>query len=289
MENASSTCLPVLDEWCALHCGRTDLVADRGACKPYAISEHDAPTSCGLFGGHPVHSNLRQILRNCMTNQDKVRRPDPYTCNLSMPTVAEGAGLVARVHMSFAFIVRDGGEFLERNLWCLADLGASFARWRLFYVENDSEDDTRRLLDSFAARFPPGQVVGEQLDGISAKSSAFLCPAARKAMNCEERSSLLATLRERLLARVLRSRPSPADSASQAGAVLLMLDIDFVAFSKPLYLRAFALAHQHRAAAFFASSVFKNSRSVLAPCTYSVCNTPQHTALHSAPGACIWE
>ena len=166
-------------------------------------------------------------------------------------------------------------------MWALADLGGAFADWRLFYVENDSTDDTRRLLASFARRFP-GRIFGESLDGFSPSPSAFLCPPRFKAMNCLERTALLAVLRQRLLGLVLSaSWPALGVGAGGGGGggagetaharglpssdVMLMLDVDFVSFSKPNYLRAFASASRHRAAGFFASSVYKDKWGGLQP------------------------
>ena len=98
--------------------------------------------------------------------------------------------------------MRDAAEYIERNLWALAHLGSNFAAWRLYYLENDSTDDTRRLLDGFRNKFPM-HVAGLMMDGASTQPSAFLCPPIFSKLNCLERTGLLAALRQRLLTFVL--------------------------------------------------------------------------------------
>lgn len=284
-------CVEQLDEWCAHHCGRTDLIAsdNNTQCRPYAFgAAPDLPlplkVDCGLLGGKPTRTNLRLALQNCKdasaTNAlHASSHADMFMCKSSAAdddespsaSLAKAEQVAAHVKINFAFLVRDGAEYLERNLNCLADLGTSFATWTIYYVENDSADDTRRLLDSFGHRFPR-RIFGEQLNGVSAQPSAFLCPPFRKHMNCQARGSLLATLRERLLRLVLASTAQiepravtrSASASRRAETVLLMLDIDFVAFSRAAYLRAFATAQRLRAAAFFGSSVFKSAGGSLA-------------------------
>ena len=295
----STLCAPVLDEWCAHQCGRTDLVAIGSCCSVIGQSPPACLKGCAMRTkqwGWPAERSLLREKRQCraevdpplndsVTGGDAARFRRLFLCskNDEPPRLSAGEHTAARHRISFAFIVRDGGEFLERNLWALADLGGAFADWRLFYLENDSTDDTRRLLTSFARRFS-GRIFGESLDGFSPSPSAFLCPPRFDAMNCLERTALLAALRQRLLGLVL-SASWPALGVRVGGGggagggagetvralglpssdVMLMLDVDFVSFSKPNYLRAFASAARHRAAGFFASSVYKDRWGGLQP------------------------
>lgn len=280
-----SFCAPVLDEWCAHQCGRTDLVAsgarlgDRPCC---SVSRRKGPPVCFAAcplrtrqWGWPAERSLLREQQQCssmadpplnttVTGGDAARFREIFLCKDEAPSFRAGERAAARHRISFAFIVRDGGEFLDRNMWALADLGHAFADWRLYYVENDSRDGTRRILASFARRFP-GRVTGESLDGFSPSPSAFLCPPRANAMNCLERTALLAALRQRLL-RLVLARGFGSTRPSSASDVLLMCDIDFVSFSRPNYLRAFAKAVHYRAAAFFASSVYKDRWGILQPC-----------------------
>lgn len=292
MADRSTFCAPVLDEWCAHQCGRIDLVANGPCCSIRGQSPPACLKSCPMrtkrVGWPAERSLLREKLQcraavdpplnDTVTSGDAAKFQRLFLCSSDdePARVSAGERAAKRHRISFAFIVRDGGEFLDRNLFALANLGGSFADWRLFYLENDSTDDTRRLLTSFGRRFP-GRVSGESLDGYSLSPSAFLCAPRTNAMNCLERTALLAALRQRLLGLVLGAPSWPAPGGRGEGRgethsigsepydVLLMLDIDFVSFSMPNYLRAFASAARNRAAGFFASSVYKDRWGVLQP------------------------
>ena len=135
-------------------------------------------------------------------------------------------------------LVRNAATYLQRNVdLVLSQLAESCIDWRLFYVENDSSDRTREILDTLSKR--DGRVQGEQLhcvQGAEPSSWTSSVPHAHTRrwgggslglcggtglMNCNARTLFIGMLRERLLRRAL---------AWQAAELLVMIDIDFVCF-----------------------------------------------------------
>jgi hypothetical protein len=74
--------------------------------------------------------------------------------SLNAPPGPPVAGPLERA-LASCFLVRDGEAYLRRNVLALQDaLAASVDQLRFFYVENDSSDSTRQILDDLASRMP---------------------------------------------------------------------------------------------------------------------------------------
>jgi hypothetical protein len=102
--------------------------------------------------------------------------------------------------LAIGIMVRNAGAFLLDNFKELhAGILSRSVDWRVFYVENDSCDDTREILHSLEALYP-GKVVGDQL-ALRKVDSVHMCP--RRYSNCPTRIRMLAWLRQRVLDRAL--------------------------------------------------------------------------------------
>lgn len=121
---------------------------------------------------------------------------------------------------AFSFMAKDAEAYLERNLAAVEDrLLSRCSDWRLYYIENDSQDRTRFILNQFSRKHRE-RVIGEHLV-ISESSSTRLC--ARAEPNCKARVELLGKFRSRLLQKALE----------WSEAVLyVVLDLDFAAFDE---------------------------------------------------------
>ena len=260
-------CTPALDDFCATHCGLSSAVARSSStnkellgCVPFD-EPGSKPERCEFYKATRTshHHSLKRELERCEFYANNQSSSSHVLCAEDPLTLDAAQAVASRSRLAIAFLVRDAAEYIERNLWALAHLGSNFAAWRLYYLENDSTDDTRRLLDGFRNKFPM-HVAGVMMDGASTQPSAFLCPPIFSKLNCLERTGLLAALRQRLLTFVLHD-PTHGVVAAHGWRgkddAILMLDIDFVIFSAANYLRSFAMARQHSAAAVFASSTYK--------------------------------
>ena len=172
------------------------------------------------------------------------------------PLASEEAERVAAAsRVAFTFLVRDGERYLSRNLKALFELGRTFREFRIFYVENDSKDSTRSVLRAFSER-DHGVMTGKLLNNLSAHSYS-LCPREELGqINCRNRTSLLANLRQRVLSMALQW---PAWDA------VTMIDIDFACFSASEYMRTFALGLHLNASAVFSNSMYPNKQGHLMP------------------------
>ena len=167
----------------------------------------------------------------------------------SPPRLDAAMRLTDSMSVAFGFIVRDGGIYLEPNTLRLLALGERYFRTsRLFYVENDSSDDTREVLRRLQRR-EPGRIEGVMLDNASQVHSLALCPPTIRAMNCARRLVLLASLRQRLIAMALDWH---------GWDVLVQVDIDFVDFVESDFVSMVALGHTLNASAIFGTSVKVN-------------------------------
>lgn len=125
------------------------------------------------------------------------------------------------------FLVRDGYAYLKGNLNALCGVLRMFRDYRIEYVENDSSDGTRTLLRDAAV--VDTRVSGIMLDNVSHVVSSELCNFYEP--NCATRVNLMATLRQRLLTRML----------AWESDFTLMLDFDFVRFSYNDFWTLFAI------------------------------------------------
>ena len=157
--------------------------------------------------------------------------------------------LVGSSSIAFTMLLRDAQAFVERNLRAIMNIGEAFARYWIFYTENDSRDDTKRILANFT-RMHPDIFRGEMRDGVSATSSVQVCESELRGRNCAKRIELLSTLRQRVFR-----------MAMQQGGwnAIVMLDVDFLYVNRDEFLQAFAVGMRIDAAAVFGQSVYRNS------------------------------
>ena len=128
---------------------------------------------------------------------------------------------------AFTFLARNGETYLAENLVFVdRELLAKCVDWRVFYVENDSTDGTREILQNFA-RTHRGRVQGEHLS-LSQKHSTELCP--KHNLNCLARTQLLGSLRNRLVRNAL---------SWENVELLVMMDVDFFRFDPMLFWRMY--------------------------------------------------
>jgi len=154
-----------------------------------------------------------------------------------------GGGLNTR-KIACCFQIRNGAAYLKRNVVAVeAALVGAVTEMRFFYVENDSSDATRTILDSLAAE-RPGRFEGVQLD-ISKASSVGLCRGAGE-INCGARRSFLATLRQRVMQRALGWAEC---------TLVLMLDLDVIRFESAGPLRLLQLVKRDGTDGAFGMSV----------------------------------
>lgn len=121
----------------------------------------------------------------------------------------------------FAFIVKDGEEYLPSNLEVLDGLGRLFRRHYIRYVENDSADATRDILDAH----PTAE--GKQMTLQDGRHSTELC--APNEINCPARLRRLAYIRNTLLDTIEETTP-PTD-------LMVLFDLDFVDIDEPGFKR----------------------------------------------------
>lgn len=117
--------------------------------------------------------------------------------------------------VAFAFIVKDGQDYLERNIKLIQDLGRQFSEYKIFFAENDSEDDTRPILKRFMNNDP--NIIGKfyKLDGLHSRE---LCKKGEN-WNCTSRVRRIASIRNKVL--------DLARENNFDGDYLIMLDLDF--------------------------------------------------------------
>lgn len=112
-------------------------------------------------------------------------------------------------------LVRNGAAYLRGNFHLLKTHVFSRCHdWRLFYVENDSCDDTRHILTQMEAE-NGGKVKGSMLT-LRREDSHAMCPM--QIFNCSKRILMLASLRQRVLDMVLAWKPAK---------IYVNLDMDF--------------------------------------------------------------
>lgn len=140
--------------------------------------------------------------------------------------------------MAFAFIVKDGEEYLATNVARIQDIGQRFASYRIFFVENDSNDNTRGVLGALMRADP--RVEGTFLKLADARPALGMCP--RGYLVCPARLQRLAFLRNAVLD-LARARRFDGDW-------LVMLDADFVHMPDPQPLFGRMLARPELSAAF---------------------------------------
>lgn len=119
---------------------------------------------------------------------------------------------------ALSFLVRDGEAYLERNLGDVEEkILSRCADWRVYYVENNSRDSTRLILNQFSHKHN-GRIFGNSLE-LQTKTSTQLC--AGEESNCRARVAFLGDLRSTLLKEAL---------TWEEAVLYVVLDLDFVSF-----------------------------------------------------------
>lgn len=142
--------------------------------------------------------------------------------------------------IAFCFIIRDGEKYIKKNLKEIESLGKLFKDYRIFYLENDSKDNTINIL--FNAKKYNNKIIGESKK-ISNKYSIDMCKSMFD-INCNKRTSFLGMLRQYVLDMSLKW-----DSD-----LTVMLDMDFVYFNKTDFLKMVTKMKKYKANAIFGMS-----------------------------------
>ena len=122
-------------------------------------------------------------------------------------------------NVSFCFIIKDGEDYIEKNLKKIIDFGNSyFNEYRIYYAENDSKDNTVKILENFKHNYSNIYGTHLKLDGLH---STELCK--KNEINCSNRTRRLAYLRNITLNQAKKWNKCD---------YLIMLDIDFIDFNE---------------------------------------------------------
>jgi hypothetical protein len=77
------------------------------------------------------------------------------------------------INIAFCFIVKDGSKYLDKNLQNIINLGILFCdEYKIFYVENDSIDNTKKILEKF--KLKNNNIFGKHIT-LDKKHSTDLC------------------------------------------------------------------------------------------------------------------
>lgn len=139
------------------------------------------------------------------------------------------------INVAFCFIVKDGSEYLDKNLQNIIDLATLFCdEYKIFYVENDSIDNTKEILEKF--KLKNNNIFGKHLTFSDKKYSTELCSNDFD-LNCSKRTSRLAYLRNISL--------EQAKEWSQCN-YMVMLDLDFIDFDKKEFINMFDIINKNK-------------------------------------------
>ena len=127
-------------------------------------------------------------------------------------------------NVAFCFIVKDGDKYLEKNLIKIINFGDLYLdNYRIYYVENDSVDKTKEILDKFKKKYK--NIYGKHLK-LDGKHSTDLCNKLDE-RNCSNRTRRIAFIRNQVLNQVKEWKECK---------YMIMLDLDFIDFNmKELY------------------------------------------------------
>jgi hypothetical protein len=139
------------------------------------------------------------------------------------------------INVAFCFIVKDGSKYLEKNLQNIIDLSILFCdEYKIFYVENDSIDNTKEILEKF--KLKNNNIFGKHLNFSDSKYSTELC-SNNFDFNCSKRLNRLAYLRNIAL--------NQAKEWSLCN-YMIMLDLDFIDFDKKEFINMFNLINKNK-------------------------------------------
>ena len=141
---------------------------------------------------------------------------------------------------AISFLARDAMTYLPNNLRIIEQIAHNFARYRFFYLENDSSDGTGDYLRYWSLRKPVTPLHFTQ----KIMHSHDMCP---KSYNCIRRFKTLSILRDELWKRI---------RAWDEWTIWMAIDADFIRIQVPDILKSIALGYAYNAAAMFSRSYF---------------------------------
>tara|TARA_Y100000389_G_C17458106_1_gene519586 strand:+ start:242 stop:1084 length:843 start_codon:yes stop_codon:yes gene_type:complete len=118
--------------------------------------------------------------------------------------------------IAFGFIIQNGEEYLSRNLNFVQNLGKKFSNYKIFFVENDSTDRTRDILNKFTKK--DSNIIGEFYNLNDGRHSTELCKKG-ESYNCKNRVQRIASLRNKVF--------ELANKKKYNGDYFVMIDLDF--------------------------------------------------------------
>ena len=129
-------------------------------------------------------------------------------------------------NIGFGFIIKDGETYIKKNMEVIQKLGKQFKSYKIFFIENDSIDNTRSILKNFINEY--NNIHGKFTTLGDKLHSTDLCKSSVK-FNCSHRVQRLARLRNTLLNYVQYEMKFNGD-------YFIMLDFDFEFMPDPMEL-----------------------------------------------------
>lgn len=146
------------------------------------------------------------------------------------------------------FLVRNGEDYLTANIKKLIHyFDINSIKWKMIYIENDSNDNTRKILNKFEKIYT-SSFIGEQLN-LDIPHSVKLCKKGEE-YNCRKRTTFLGKLRQKSLDIALEYQSD----------AILMMDMDFVSFEFGELSEMIELWKVHDADAIFGMSKTKDNK-----------------------------
>lgn len=137
------------------------------------------------------------------------------------------------INIAFCFIVKDGEKYLDKNLQNIINLAILICdKYKIFYVENDSIDNTKEILKKFKSE--NNNILGKHIT-LDKKHSIELCSNIFD-VNCLKRVRRLAYLRNIALEK--------AKEWSKCN-YMIMLDLDFIDFDKKEFINMFDIINKN--------------------------------------------
>ena len=127
------------------------------------------------------------------------------------------------IHVGFGFILKNGSDYIKKNMNRLMNIGKMFKSYSIFFVENDSTDNTKEILQQFIDQ--NNNIKGKFITMGDSLYSTQLCKSS-ESHNCPKRIQRLAQIRNTLLDFVQYEHKFKGD-------YFVMMDIDFVYLPDP--------------------------------------------------------
>jgi len=143
-------------------------------------------------------------------------------------------------NVNFLFLVRDGESYLENNLNQIIKLGLYFKSYKIFFIENDSKDNTVNILKSMMST--NDSIIGK-FKKIGNAASFDMCENVLN-RNCNKRTRFLASLRQEVLDM----------SMDYESDLTIILDLDFKSFNKNQLIKMINVLYKIDADAIFGVS-----------------------------------